>query len=180
MTQKKNLLLSAKKYFRGRSGSQKLLIGLSVGFVLFLIPRIVKAKSRLKILNDNNPQDKSIIELLSGAGYDPYYWVAVARWETGNYTSNVFKKLNNMFGMKFAQVRAKAPGTKLDILSGYAKYPTYQDSVLDLIAYLDYFDYPKTFDRLYDQVFTMKSKDYFEDTLDHYYQGVKHVWDQIS
>lgn len=69
--------------------------------------------------------------------------VAQARHETGNYTSNVFKKNNNLFGMKFVGQPLAERGTsapKSEWGCGgkcnsdfYSKYANVQDSVQDLI-----------------------------------------------
>lgn len=69
--------------------------------------------------------------------------VAQARHETGNYTSNVFKKNNNLFGMKFVGQPLATRGTpapKSEWGCGgtcnsdfYSKYASVSDSVQDLI-----------------------------------------------
>ena len=69
--------------------------------------------------------------------------VAQARHETGNYTSNVFIKNNNLFGMKYVGQPLATKGTqapKSEWGCGgqcnsdfYSKYNNVQDSVQDLI-----------------------------------------------
>lgn len=61
--------------------------------------------------------------------------VAQAVIESGNFTSNIYKKNNNLFGMKKASTRptvGKKSGT-------YAKYKNWQESCLDYAFYQAYF-----------------------------------------
>lgn len=48
--------------------------------------------------------------------------------ESGNFKSDLFYNNNNLFGMKLASKRAS---TAIGIRKGYAKYKTWQDSVMD-------------------------------------------------
>ncbi len=67
------------------------------------------------LLKDCNIQNKEIV----------YRQIML---ETGNLTSNVFLKANNLFGMKIASSRQKIqPGEYM----GYAKYNSYKESILD-------------------------------------------------
>ena len=51
-----------------------------------------------------------------------------AKLESNNFKSELFKKHNNMFGMKKAYSR---PSTNINDKNHYAHYDTWQDSVLD-------------------------------------------------
>ena len=68
-----------------------------------------------QLLIDLNVQNKDIV-----------YSQAIV--ESGNFTSNLFKQNNNMFGMKEAKQR---PTLALGSESGYAYYKTWQDCVID-------------------------------------------------
>lgn len=63
------------------------------------------------------------------------FLVAQARHETGNYTSNVFKMNNNLFGMKFANQPLATKGSPAPASEGdfYAKYNSPADSIKDQI-----------------------------------------------
>lgn len=72
--------------------------------------------------------------------------VAQARLESANYTSNVFKKNNNLFGMKFIGQKLATKGSPApvnertknpnDNINFYAKYSSPEDSAKDLITRL--------------------------------------------
>lgn len=67
----------------------------------------------------------------------PQVVFAQAILETGSFTSYVFKTNNNLFGMKMPGVRptvAKKPAKK----GGYAKYTSWQESVVDYSLYQSY------------------------------------------
>lgn len=58
----------------------------------------------------------------------PHITLAQAKLETGNYSSNIFKENNNLFGMKEARVRINlAKGTQF----GHAYYDHWEESILD-------------------------------------------------
>lgn len=62
----------------------------------------------------------------------PYIALAQARVETGHFTSNVFKKNHNLFGMKQARQRVNtAKGTQ----HNHAYYDTWEESVYDYAFY---------------------------------------------
>jgi uncharacterized FlgJ-related protein len=90
--------------------------------------------------------DQLIYDAALKGGFNPTsakLVVAQARHETGNYTSNVFKKNNNLFGMKFVGQPLATRGTpapKSEWGCGgtcnsdfYSKYASVSDSVQDLI-----------------------------------------------
>jgi hypothetical protein len=62
----------------------------------------------------------------------PHIVLAQSKLESNNYTSNIFRESNNMFGMKEAKVRLNlAKGTQF----GHAYYDNWEDSVLDYALY---------------------------------------------
>ena len=66
--------------------------------------------------------------------------VAVAKHETGNFTSSIYRKNHNLFGMKMPVIRETTATGKL---GNYAKFENDVDSVKDYILYLDYCNYPR-------------------------------------
>jgi hypothetical protein len=72
------------------------------------------------------------------------YLEAQAKLETANYTSNVYKKLNNLFGMKMPKERPTTATASNIIAEGrpYAKYENNDSSIKDMILYLDYVGFP--------------------------------------
>jgi hypothetical protein len=137
----------------------------------------MKALHIEKMIDRLNPQDRQIYDTLVANGYAPFYWIAVSRFETGDYTSNLYLSNNNLFGMRKATTR---PNTAINSTSnGFAIYLTKENSILDLIEYLKWFNYPSGFATLYAQVQFMKEKGYFEEPFDFYYSGVKNKFDKL-
>lgn len=98
------------------------------------------------------------------------WWVAVSAFETGNWTSALYNDAHNMFGMKQPQRRETLSiGEKND----FAAFRNNADSVGDLLLYMQEFNYPASFDSLESMVNFMKSKGYFEESVQMYFEGVK-------
>lgn len=92
--------------------------------------------------------DQTIYDIAISNGFSPLtsrLIVAQARLESANYTSNVFKQNNNLFGMKYVSQPLATKGTpapqseraaKDTVTNYYAKYKTPEDSVKDLVVRL--------------------------------------------
>lgn len=124
-------------------------------------------------LISGNPKQR-ITSLLKKAGYSDNvakWWAAVSAFETADWTSDLFKESNNLFGMKQPNKRAttSAGPTK----SGFASFRSIEDSIQDLLLYLDDFNYPKDTTGLLAFIGEMKDNGYFEERFDTYYDGVK-------
>lgn len=129
----------------------------------------------------NGTPQKIIVSTLEGAGYSSDFakwWVAISDHETGKWTSDLYKKYNNLFGMTQPKVRdttsigpvvANDRGTKTE----FASFRNIDDSVKDLLLYLKEWNYPKTFSSVDDLVSFMKSKGYFTDSVANYSNSVK-------
>lgn len=61
--------------------------------------------------------------------------VSQARLETGNYTSIIFLRNNNLFGMKHPRIR---PTVSTRVQFGHATYPHWTDSVDDYVLWYKY------------------------------------------
>lgn len=125
--------------------------------------------------------DLLIQKILIDSGYSPSMArmiAAVSRHETGNYTSHVFKTLNNMFGMRFPRERQTTALHESD--SKYSVYASPADSVRDMVLYLDARRYPFTFRGPADLVSFMKSKAYFEDSESNYLAGVERALPKVA
>lgn len=99
---------------------------------------------------------------------------AQAYHETGGFTSDIFLKANNLFGMKFPKIR---PTLAKGIYSGHAYFENIEESVKDLEIYLKYVNFPFfrhegvwTAD---DYVSFLTMKGYFTDKKENYLRGVK-------
>lgn len=127
--------------------------------------------------------DLLIQKIVSGNGYSPgmaRMIAAVARHETGNYTSSVFKTLNNFFGMKAAKVRPHHQDYVSKGSLNYAGFHSPANSVRDFVMYLDYVGYPRNFDYVGDLVAKMKSHGYFEADLNEYVNGVQKALPKVA
>ena len=101
--------------------------------------------------------------------------IAIAQFETGDFSSRLFVDNRNAFGMSVPKIRPFT-GMPSDIMHEglpMAKYSSTYQSAKDFIQYLTYFNYPtdiKTIDQL---VTLMKLKGYFSDNPVKYLLGVK-------
>ena len=82
---------------------------------------------------------------------------AQAVLESGNFTSNLFKNHNNLFGMKLPSIRETVAIGK--VKNGYAKYNSWGESIYDYYLWQNYMfskkdistkkEYLKMIDRIY-------------------------------
>jgi len=152
------------KTFRTGSGIWVLF---ALGLLIFLLLKVFRK-------NPTTSPGNLIAKILGEKGYSSemiHNWVAVSAHETGRWTSNLFRNANNLFGMKQPLKRYSLSTGPTS--SGFATFSSQSDSVLDLVAYMEEFNYPKSFDTLFDQITFMKSKGYFQEPLDQYYYSVK-------
>lgn len=70
---------------------------------------------------------------------NPFAIYAMAKHETGNFTSNIFKENKNFFGMK--QSRSGAPETNYEVgtARGHAKYTSLWHAIFDFFGRQNYF-----------------------------------------
>jgi len=139
---------------------------------------------------------KAIESALSGTKFEGLEKIlyAQAAHETGNFTSRAFAEQNNMFGMKEAQKRqttdidqgefeAEKGTFKADKI-GYSDYESLEDSVLDLLYYLENQGFEPEIlpvandtEKLKRYLVFLKEETvpapYFEDTFENYFNGVK-------
>lgn len=114
---------------------------------------------------------KGIIQAaLLNKGYSPrqaHFWFLISNMETAGFTSNLFVKANNPWGMKQP---TKRPTTSIGpTASGFASYRDLTDAAVDLSLYLQYFNYPPDFRTLDEQIIFMREKNYFgSETLESY------------
>jgi hypothetical protein len=122
---------------------------------LILIVNTALAKPTLK----PKLEKEEVLNYMDSVGiqYPEIVW-AQAVWETGHFRSKLYVYNNNLFGMRVARSRQH---TAIGKRFGYARYVSWQESVLDY----------KYFQQLF--IGKIKSKkDYFR-YLDKYYSGSK-------
>ena len=109
-----------------------------------------------------------IKRLLTQAGYDSTTaeaFAAVAKFETGNYTSAVFEENNNLFGMRLPR---KRPTTATGSNLGHAVFNSRLDSIYDLVMWLDYTNFPQDNKNFFQVIREMKKRKYFEANFNDY------------
>lgn len=84
---------------------------------------------------------------------------AQAAHETGNFTSDIFKENNNLFGMKMPRVRKT---TAIGENRGHAVYKSVEDSVKDYWLYNRALNYLAQYSSVASFVRAMALKKYFE------------------
>lgn len=125
--------------------------------------------------NQNQNPAEVIAQVLTGAGYSRQMvknWVAVSRFETGDFTSALFKNHNNLWGMKKSVKRDNTQDYSVPP-KGFAGYRTLDRAATDIVLYMREFNFPFHFDSVEAQIEFMKSKGYFEEPMDYYLNGVK-------
>lgn len=129
--------------------------------------------------------DQQIYDAAISRGFTPIsakLIVAQARHETGNYTSNIFKLNNNLFGMKYVKQPLATKGSASPKSEGdfYARYSSVGDSVKDLID-RNYAlsrggvspDQLKSASDSLDFATKLKARGYYGDTISNYANGLK-------
>jgi uncharacterized FlgJ-related protein len=157
-----------RKYSLGLILSVVLLVGLLTAFVIFQNSRNKKTQA-----TDINPDDEFdtmdarrfhnvVREVLPNVDeLTQLILVAQAMHETGNFTSPVFYRNNNAFGMRLAQKRPTTAIGDPD-KDNYANYDSIEDSVEDLKLWFDYHGIELKFDNIEDYSRTIKEKGYYE------------------
>jgi len=97
------------------------------------------------------------------------YWVSVSAHETKGFTSSVFNTNKNLFGMKQPEERET---TSIGQKGNYASYDSDEDSVKDLVLWIQAREFPKEHDSIRKLTSDMKAKGYFTDTYLNYTNGV--------
>lgn len=192
--------MQLKKFKFGLGILELLLIILAVFLLIFLLFRLIKF-GRLSSedsltdpkptqdqdqdqnqdqdpTNENNPipdfYGKVVNTLPNMAPELQEYITAQAMHETGIFTSPLFLKYNNAFGMK--QPTQRQTTSQGITETGYASYDSVEDSIKDLALYFEAKNYPENFETVADYVKTLKDKGYFEATLKSYTNAVtKHL-----
>jgi len=86
---------------------------------------------------------------------------AQAMHETGLFSSNVFLRNNNAFGMRMPGQRPTRAVGDVDS-DGYANYESLEDSIEDLALWFDFHNIPLQFDAVQEYAAAIKEKGYYE------------------
>lgn len=114
--------------------------------------------------------------------------VQQARHESGNYTSNVFKKNNNAYGMKMPSKRKSpyilAAGSSAPANEGatpYARYRNVGDSAKDVVHWLNYNKIDLTkIQSASEYANILKSKGYYGASITEYVNGLLNAAKKID
>lgn len=120
-------------------------------------------------------KSKGIILLSKYRALFPYI-VAQAKVETGNFTSNVFLKNKNYFGMKLPKVRPTLaqPGLMSPEGNNYAAYGSESDSVVDLLMWFDYTKFPIAVESVEEYSKELKNRAYYGVAESSYTKNLKY------
>jgi hypothetical protein len=146
-----------------------------IGLPLFFLWKLFRSGPTTSPNLEALPPEQLLLKKLMAEGVSPRtakFWTAVSKFETGNFTSALFLKHNNFWGMKFP---VKRETTALHSVppKGFASYRSRVDAVRDLLLYMREFNYPNDFTSAEELVSFMKKKGYFEEPLQFYLAGVK-------
>jgi len=96
--------------------------------------------------------------------------LAQAKHETGNFTSNLYLKNNNLFGMKLPTRRPTVATKGLMSPEGnyYAAYSSDGESIRDLFLWMDYTKFPTMVKNANEYASELKQRAYFGDSLANY------------
>jgi len=184
-----------------RKGLDFGLVGLAIAFVGLLVLLIVflvrKYRERKKTVS--NPQQTDINEWIHpdkqtqkavfdeikqaalSLGFGDNAALAIAGQschETGRWTSELATKYFNIFGMKNG---GGGQNIQTGEASGYAVYPNWDSSLSDYKAWCDAKGYPYNENLTVEQHLQwLKSKKYYEDTLENYRKSVLSLIKELS
>ena len=163
--------------------------GLILLFVLFLIVQsFFSRKSKTSGMNQTPMStilQQKIFERLRERGVPAdtaRMIVAQAVHETGNFTSELWTLGNNAFGMKLPRRRptlAIDEGLKVEG-DPAASFMTVEDSVDDLLLWLDFNSLPINYSTLEDYISAIRRKGYFTDTYIRYLTAVRRRLEKLE
>jgi len=149
---------------------QKFLLGLPLLLVLFLF-LIRRNRKKTEALTPAQNFRLILNKTLIQSKYANLarYWFWISAFETGNFTSNLFKSANNPWGMMMPKKRKTTASGQFLSSRPWARYNSLEDAAKDIILYMDEFNYPTFSPSFFAFVQTMKEKGYFEEPFDVYY-----------
>ena len=98
------------------------------------------------------------------------YIIAQSKVESANYSSPLFLRANNAFGMKNALYRTQL-GEKV-YSDPYRYYENLEESIDDFLLYLDFVDFPLKVENTTDYAFNLKKLGYYESDPNDYVRAL--------
>lgn len=157
-----------------KSGTSGVLFGiLGTAFAVFLALRM-RGKKPFKTMDS---LDWSPIENSEYSALLPYI-IGQAKHETGNYTSDLFKRANNLFGMQkvYRRKNYQSGSTIAEGGKRFGTYSTPQKAMLDFLEYLRQWKrdpFPKSVSNARRYAYELKKRGYFGDQLSNYQRGIE-------
>lgn len=104
-------------------------------------------------------------------------WIeAMARHESGNYTSRLAKESNNIFGMGFPYSRTASNDgmTEYKIEGQYmSNYKNIDQAIQDLLLWFDYNNFPTNLSSVDEFSDKLREKGYYTDSVSNYTNSLK-------
>jgi len=91
------------------------------------------------------------------------YVIAQSKVETGDYTSDLYKRANNAFGMRVPELRRS---NRIGTTNNYSSYASIGDSLEDLLYYFEAVNFPTNIGSVGEYTMELKKRNYF--TADYY------------
>jgi len=143
-------------------------LGLLIAFSLFLSSRKDRTQAR-QINPDDEPDEMDTERFHRLVQYTlpdvdettRRIITAQAMHETGLFTSSVFIRNNNAFGMRMPEKRPTRAFGDPD-QDGYANYDNLEDSIEDLALWFDFHNIPLKFETVQEFASAIKEKGYYE------------------
>ena len=167
--------MSANVSQPSRKARRKLLIA---GLLTLLLLLIVFGKKLLAMIkHKDDPYNRSIIRESEYAALEQYI-IAQAKHETANFTSNVYKRDNNMFGMKLALRRPQNATKGLaspepEPYKYYARFESDSESMRDFINWLRFNRFPTNVTGVDQYAQLMKDKGFYGDSVENYTRALR-------
>lgn len=149
------------------SRTRNILAGLLLGSLMLFLLSFKRFRSGTRQISSDLT---SIIHGSKFAALYPYI-VAMAKYETANFTSRVYTAYNNLFGMKQATARRQLGRSIPE--TPYRVYEDPAQSLEDFLIYLDYVNFPVSVENVEDYIYQLKKRSYFTDSEQNYLNGVK-------
>ena len=161
---------------RGKLSKNGVMLLLGLGSLLLLVWQYLKRYQSInppKEMTTYKDYVNYVYALLQREGFTPEMAkmiTAQAGFETGNFTSAIFRENNNLFGMKLPKVRKT---TAIGENRGHAVYKSLDDCIKDYWLYSKALGYLASYSSVVSWGRALVAKKYFEAKPEDYQKGVE-------
>lgn len=160
------------RYQRSQKG-RKLLM--KIGLLTILLAGLIILLLYLYRNNKANLLNRGVVFFSKYKSLSPFIF-AQARLESGNFNSNLYRALNNAFGMGHAvkrkQLGERSSSRELNGKIDLQKYRNDTQSLRDLFLWMDYTKFPVRVTGADQYVRELKNRNYFESKESDYLKGL--------